>query len=252
MPGVENLKSRDQEIRERIAPLKSAARHSLRYFNEPDLRYVTDRGAAAELRASIKSLGSAARAFFRLYSVYDATIVTLKMSRRSPWPDGEISQSRHLELVWFQFVSQCALFREQAKRFGNRYNRVMNDFGRATINVASTLKTIDESLEKHIRARGWSMNEWYVERSDIDQFDAIEIVDAVERADSPLGTIDGHYDNAKDFLGVEVEDTIAFMEDFLIATLDNQVSPLMETIAILDSRMNELKAGARVSDHPPG
>jgi hypothetical protein len=251
MPGVENLNSRDQQIRERIVPLKNAAHHSLLYFKEPDLRYVTDRSVEAELRTSIKSLGSAARAFFRLYSVYEATIVTLKMSRRSPWPDGEISKSRHLELVWFQFVSQCALFREQAKRFGNRYNRVMNDFGRATINVASTLKTIDESLEKHIRARGWSMNEWYVERSDIDQFDAIEIVDAVERADSPLGTVDGHYDAAKDFLGVEIEDAIAFMEEFLIATLDNQVGPVMETIAILDSRTNELKAGASVSDHPP-
>jgi hypothetical protein len=251
MPDSENLKSRDQQIRERTAPLISAARHSLQYFNEPDLRNVTDQGAAAALRSSIRLLGSAARAFFRLYSVYDATIVTLKMSRRSPWNDHEISKSRHLELVWFQFVSQCALFREQAKRFGNRYNRVMNDFGRATINVASTLKTIDESLEKHIRARGWSMNEWYVERSDIDQFDAIEIVDAVERADSPLGTVEGHYDAANDFLGAEIEGTIAFMEEFLIATLDNQVGPLMETIAILDSRMNGLKAGARLSDRAP-
>jgi hypothetical protein len=251
MPDSENLKSREQQIRERIAPLLNAARHSLQYFNEPDLRYVADRGVAAELRSSIRSLGSAARAFFRLYSVYDATIVTFKMSRRSPWNDDEISKFRHLELVWFQFVSQCALFREQAKRFGNRHNRVMNDFGRATINVASSLKTIDESLEKHIRARGWSMNEWYVERSDIDQFDAIEIVNAVERADSPLGTIDGHYDAAKNFLGAEIEDTIAFMEEFLVATLDNQVGPLMETIAILDSRLNELKAGARVNGRAP-
>jgi hypothetical protein len=251
MPDSENLRFRDQQIRQRIVPLINAARHSLLYFNEPDLRYVTERGVAAELRTSIKSLGSAARAFFRLYSVYDATIVTLKMSRRSPWNDHEISESRHLELVWFQFVSQCALFREQAKRFGNRYNRVMIDFGRATINVASTLKTIDESLEKHIRARGWSMNEWYVERSDIGQFDAMEIVNAVERADSPLGTVEGHYDAAKNFLGTEIEDTIAFMEEFLIATLDNQVAPLMETIAILDSRMNGLKAGAQVGDRTP-
>jgi hypothetical protein len=251
MPDSENLKLRDRQIRERVAPLINAARDSLQYFNEPDLGYVTDRGVAAELRSSIRLLGSAARAFFRLYSVYDATIVTLKMSRQSPWNDNEISQSRHLELVWFQFVSECALFREQAKRFGNRYNRVMRDFGRATINVASTLKTIDESLEKHIRARGWSMNEWYVERSDIDQFDAIEIVDAAERADSPLGTIEGHYNAAKDFLGAEIKDTIAFMEEFLIATLDNQVGPLMETIAILDSRMSELKAGVRVGDRAP-
>ena len=250
MPNRENLKSRDQQIRERILPLKTASRVSLLYFNEPDLRDVTDRGVAAELRNSIKSLGSAARAFFRLYSVYDATLVTLKMSRRSPWADAEISKSRHLELVWLQFVSQCALFREQAKRFGNRYNRVMNDFDRATINVAAILKTIDESLEKHSRARGWSMNEWYVEHSDVDEFDALEIVDAVERADSPLGTVEGHYDSAKEFLGAEIEAALAFMEEFLITTLDNQVGPLMETIAILDSRMNEFKLGVRVSDHP--
>ena len=127
----------------------------------------------------------------------------------------------------------------------------MKNFGRATISVASTLKTIDATLEKHIRARGWSMNEWYVERSDIDQFDAIEIVNAVERADSPLGTVDGHYDAARDFLGVEIEDTIAFMEEFLIATIDNQVGPLMETVALLDSRLNVLKVGAQASGRVP-
>jgi hypothetical protein len=36
MPDSENLKSREQQIRERIAPLINAARHSLQYFNEPD------------------------------------------------------------------------------------------------------------------------------------------------------------------------------------------------------------------------
>ena len=41
----------------RNLPLKTASRVSLLYFNEPDLRDVTDRGVAAELRNSIKSLG---------------------------------------------------------------------------------------------------------------------------------------------------------------------------------------------------
>lgn len=247
MPGRNELRFRDRQIRERLQPLIRAARHDLRYFNEPDLGHVADRGLAAELRNSIGLLGAAVRGFFRLYSVYEGAIVTLKMSRRSPWDEDEIPKSRHLELVWFQFVSQCALFREQAKRFGNRYNRVMRDFGRPIIDVAAVLRTIEAGLEKQIRARGSSMNEWYVERSDLGQFDAIDIVDAVERADSPLGRIDEYYDDARSFLVAEIEDGLAFMEEFLVATIDGQVTALLETIAVLDSRMRgpTVRVGSR-------
>ena len=239
-----------RQIRERLLPLINAARHNLRYFNEPDLGHVADPSLAAELRISIGLLGAAVRAFFRLYSVYEATIVTLKMSRRSPWHEDEIPRARHLELVWFQFVSQCALFREQAKRFGNRYNRVMRDFGRPVIDVAAVLGTIEAGLEKHIRARGSSMNEWYVERSDLEQFDAIDIVNAVERADSPLGKVDEYYDDARSFLTAEIEDGLAFMEEFLVATIDDQIAALLDTIAILDSRMSAptARAGGRDRD----
>ncbi|HWG05811.1 MAG TPA: hypothetical protein VG271_12430 [Beijerinckiaceae bacterium] len=244
-----SLKFHEEQIRGRLKPLLDAASPNLVYLGEPDLSWLPDRSEAIELRAETILLGSTVNAFLQLYAVYDNAIVTFKMSRRFPWRQDEIEKSRHLALVWFQFISQCYLFKENAKLFANYYNRAVKVFHRddETIDIASLLKRIEKNLGRQIHARGSSMRKWYVEHESVEHLEAIDVVDATERVDSPLGDIGEHYDDAKALLGAEIQEAITFMEQCLLGMLDANIGVLIEIVGVFDSAVATLKMKAKAS-----
>lgn len=230
--AVSRLRFREDDIYARLTPLALAARPSLIVIDPPDLSLISDVALRESLRSALAALGATTTAFLQLHSVYEDTIITFRMSRRFPWQKAEMKKSRHLSLVWFQFINQCYLFREKTKLFANNYNRAITIFrqNERAIDVATKLKLIDKKLGKQIRARGASLHEWYEEHIGVRQLAAIEIINLAGEADGPLPDIEGHYRDVKFFLGADIKQAITFMEDFLFSILDYEINWLIEII----------------------
>lgn len=248
------LKFREDQIIDRLIPLLEIARPNLIYLEPPEFSFVPNQTLRDQLRRANWLLGRALTAFLQLYSVYEQTIITFRMSRRCPWRKGEIKKSQHLGLVWFQFINQCYLFKEKTKLFANCYNEAVTFLGHKgeTIDVAAQLKLINKEIGDQIRARGESFHEWYVAHTHVRHFAAIEIINASKRIDGPLGNVEGHYSDAKFFLSSDVKQAILFMENCLIAIIDNNFKFFIRLIEAYNTTIQGLSgetAGAAPTKH---
>jgi hypothetical protein len=240
------LKFREDEIFERLKPLIYVAQPTLVFVDRPDLSFISDSAVKAKVHSAVVLLGAVITAFLQLHSVYEDAIITFKMSRRFPWRKSEMKKSRHLGLVWFQFINQCYLFEEKVKLFSNCYNRAFKAFGRKgkMIDVAAKLKLVEKNLGKQIRARGASFHEWYEQHAGVRHFEMIEIINSPKRVDGPLGDIEGHYSDAKFFLSMEIREAIVFMENFLISIFDDNIEPFIELVRQFNSYVQKLAGEA--------
>jgi hypothetical protein len=234
---------RQRVLLERLTPLDAAARPNLVFLDAPDLSFAPDESEEAALRRMVGVLGDAVGSFFQLYSVYENTIVSFKMSRRYPWRDDEIAKTGHLGMVWFAFVNQCGLFRDKAKSFFNAYNRAMqaSERDRDVVDVASKLRLIDEALGEQVRARGGSFHDWYVEHSGAMHLELPDLVDSAGKLDSALGKLEGYYGPAQSALSADIESAVVVMEDILIAALDREIPALIAAIGAFNAHVDMLK-----------
>jgi hypothetical protein len=236
------LKFRQDEIMDRIVPLLNVARLNLIYIEPPEFSFVSDQTLRNQLRKATWLLGRTLTAFLQLHSVYEETIITFRMSRRFPWRKGEIKKSQHLSLVWFQFINQCYLFKEKTKLFANCYNEAVKFLGHKeeSIDVTAKLKLINKEIGNQIRVRGESFHEWYVAHTNVQRFAAIEIINSSKRIEGPLGNVEGHYSDAKFFLSSDIKQAIVFMENHLIATLDDNFKFFIRLIDGYNTTLQEL------------
>jgi len=70
----------------------------------------------------------------------------------------------------------------------------------------------------------------------------IEIISSGENLEVNLGDVEGHYSDTKYFLGSDIDEALKFMEEFLGAILDQNISLLIQLLAKLNITIESLES----------
>lgn len=239
------MKYRESEILKVLVSLIDVGKHYIITGHTPNFGDVKNKRLEEGLHEIRNVIGGAMRASFHIHRIYDDTIVCHKMVQSYPWKRNRITKSQHLNFVWSQFTILCYLFEERYKLLVNMQHQMQAVFRKSkTISASDGIKKIRKTLGAHIRQRGQNTHQWSTSNPHAEHFATIELINSQEPQEGPLGNVKGQYRITRMLMRWEIETAIKFMEDFLLALFEKQISDIIECTSLFNEIVELASTGS--------